>query len=177
MASFTKSLAKGFVRSTVNQVGRDAGKVISNNVYGDRHSTPYRNVSTSNSIVDTGEIRNEGTQVIEPSVSKAILCVAIAFFFSIIGAIVLLIVGFNKLRNKYSVIAWQYQSQSVYVADGRRKNGMRYDGDNLTRRKIRIDANDYEIELNEKIAKIYLWAGFVFLVLFVTVTMAANGLA
>ena len=45
MSSYINSLAKGFVRSTVNQVGRDAGKVISNNIYGEQHSTPYRNTS------------------------------------------------------------------------------------------------------------------------------------
>ena len=30
MGNFTEDLAKGFVRSAVNQVGRDGGKVISN---------------------------------------------------------------------------------------------------------------------------------------------------
>ena len=40
--SFVKNLGKGFVRSTVNQVGRDGGKVISNKIYGDRHGTPIR---------------------------------------------------------------------------------------------------------------------------------------
>ena len=48
--SFLTDLAKGFVRSAVNQVGRDGGKVISNRLYGDRHSTPIRNVSSQNGI-------------------------------------------------------------------------------------------------------------------------------
>ena len=38
--SFLNNLAKGFVRSAVNQVGRDGGKVISNKIYGNQHSTP-----------------------------------------------------------------------------------------------------------------------------------------
>lgn len=177
MANFIKGLAKGFVRSTVNQVGRDAGKVISNSVYGDRHAAPYRKVSSNSRIVDVGELREEGIEVIEPSVNKAIIWVVIGFFFNIIGAVCLLVVGFSKLRNKYQVKAWKSQSQSVYVADGRRKNGMRYDGDNLIRRKVTIDADEYEVELNEKIAKIYLWAGFIMIVFFVTVTMAANGMS
>jgi hypothetical protein len=42
MSKFVKQLAKGFVRSAVNQVGRDGGKVISNKVYGDKHSRPVR---------------------------------------------------------------------------------------------------------------------------------------
>lgn len=41
--SFLGQLAKGFVRSAVNQVGRDGGRVISNQIYGDAHSTPIRN--------------------------------------------------------------------------------------------------------------------------------------
>lgn len=177
MGNFAKELAKGFVRSTVNQVGRDAGKVISNNVYGDRHSTPHRNVSGNSRIVDHGEIEDEQMQVIEPSTKKAVMWCIVGFMFSFIGSIVLLIVGFNKLKNKHTVEAWQYQSQAVYVADGRYKSGMRYDGHNLTRRKIKIEASEYEVEQNEKIAKIYLWTGFITFVLYVTVTMATNGIS
>lgn len=47
MNKFAKQLAKGFVRSAVNQVGRDGGKVISNKVYGDRHSKPVRVVGNN----------------------------------------------------------------------------------------------------------------------------------
>ena len=75
MGSFLSDLGKGFIRSAVNQVGRDTGKVISNNVYGDRHATPIRNVSYStkdraylddieNKIISNAELRemaiNEG---------------------------------------------------------------------------------------------------------------------
>ena len=48
MGSFLAQLTKGFIRSAVNQVGRDGGKVISNRIYGDKHSTPIRNVSINN---------------------------------------------------------------------------------------------------------------------------------
>lgn len=37
---FLDGLFKGFVRSAVNQVGRDGGKVISNKIYKGAHSTP-----------------------------------------------------------------------------------------------------------------------------------------
>ncbi len=46
MGNFIQNLAKGFIRSAVNQVGRDGGKIISNQIYGDAHSTPYRNTSS-----------------------------------------------------------------------------------------------------------------------------------
>lgn len=44
MGNFTEDLAKGFIRSAVNQVGRDGGKVISNSIYGNAHSTPIRGI-------------------------------------------------------------------------------------------------------------------------------------
>lgn len=37
---FLSNLLKGFVRSAVNQVGRDGGKIISNKIYKGTHSTP-----------------------------------------------------------------------------------------------------------------------------------------
>lgn len=39
--SFLEQLGKGFIRSAVNQVGRDGGKVISNQIYRGAHSTPF----------------------------------------------------------------------------------------------------------------------------------------
>lgn len=38
--SFLNSLLKSFIRSAVNQVGRDGGKVISNQLYRGAHTTP-----------------------------------------------------------------------------------------------------------------------------------------
>lgn len=58
---FLGNLAKGFVRSAVNQVGRDTGKVVSNQLYGDAHATPIRNVNkTSKGIYldDEGVVIN-----------------------------------------------------------------------------------------------------------------------
>lgn len=38
-----------FLKSAINQVGRDMGKVVSNQVFKDSHSTPYRRVSQKSS--------------------------------------------------------------------------------------------------------------------------------
>lgn len=57
MARKSNNLAKTFIRSVVRQVGRDSGKVISNKVFGDAHSTPIRmvrNVDTSPLTSDKG---------------------------------------------------------------------------------------------------------------------------
>lgn len=39
-----QSLLEKFVSSAVRQVGKDTGKVISNSLYGDAHSTPVRHI-------------------------------------------------------------------------------------------------------------------------------------
>ena len=38
-----------FIKSAINQVGRDAGKVVSNQIFGDAHSTPIRSVDSAKS--------------------------------------------------------------------------------------------------------------------------------
>ena len=162
MGSFINELAKGFVRSAVNQVGRDAGRVVSNNIYGDAHSIPHRNVSSGGAcrVSSVGKVEDEGIQPIVPSVGAAWFWGFVGFVFSIIGGVVLLIVGYRKLKNKHTAYGWQYESRAVYVADSRYKRGERYDGHQLTRRKVEIEADDYTIARNEKIAKIYLYFGF-----------------
>lgn len=42
-----------FLKSTVNQVGRDMGKVISNQIFNSSHSTPYRRVLSNNTYTRT----------------------------------------------------------------------------------------------------------------------------
>jgi hypothetical protein len=162
MGSFISGLAKGFIRSAVNQVGRDAGRVVSNNIYGDAHSIPHRNVSAGGAgrVSSVGKVENEGIQPIVPSVGAAWFWGFFGLVFSIIGGVILLIVGYRKLKNKYTAYGWQYESRAVYVADGRYKRGERYDGHQLSRRKVEIEADDYIIARNEKIAKIYLYFGF-----------------
>jgi hypothetical protein len=50
--SFLNSLVKGFIRSAVNQVGRDAGRVVSNRTMKGRHAIPHTHVPTSVSLPD-----------------------------------------------------------------------------------------------------------------------------
>ena len=58
--SFLEQLGRSFVRSAVNQVGRDSGKVVSNYLYGDKHATPRRIVtSKSSDFVDSASILKE----------------------------------------------------------------------------------------------------------------------
>lgn len=57
---FLKDLGKGFVRSAVNQVGRDTGKVFSNNIYGDAHATPIKSI---NKTLKGDYIDDDGTPI------------------------------------------------------------------------------------------------------------------
>ena len=58
MALFDK-LARGFVQSAVNQVGRDSGRVISNRVYCDAHATPIRRVDSSATSSVSGSLASK----------------------------------------------------------------------------------------------------------------------
>lgn len=56
--SFLKNLTKGFIRSAVNQVGRDGGRVISNKVYKGKHATPIKSTSNESTYHD-GTVQTE----------------------------------------------------------------------------------------------------------------------
>ncbi|MCF8245269.1 MAG: hypothetical protein K9J37_12675 [Saprospiraceae bacterium] len=51
--SFLQKLANGFVKSAVNQVGRDSGRVISNKIYGDTHATRVQVVESKEVFAPT----------------------------------------------------------------------------------------------------------------------------
>lgn len=159
---YIKNLGKGFIRSAVNQVGRDGGKVISNQLYGDAHSTPYRRVGyESNCFVD----ENSQELLYEQYKSQNFLihCL-IAFFFNAFGGIALLLYGFN-LRNKTNIVRGKKVfTYKTFVTDNRYKNGLRYNG-NITRSvPFRRPATYEQIEKNKKIARNYLIAGIVLII-------------
>lgn len=66
MSSFLNSLFKSFIRSAVNQVGRDGGKVISNQLYKGAHTTPINLQSqfstSSTNTPDTPDTPNTPNQ-------------------------------------------------------------------------------------------------------------------
>lgn len=57
-SSFLGQLGKGFLRSAVNQVGRDGGRVISNQVYGDAHSAPIREVGAQGQSITPMQVES-----------------------------------------------------------------------------------------------------------------------
>ncbi len=138
--TFFKNLAKGFVRSAVNQVGRDGGKVVSNKVYGNSHSTPIRIVD---GISDQGQVKsinepNTETRgdLINEGYSPELLSSPIwVYFFLIIGSTILPAIGpfywiVSAIRNffKSKVRMYTYIQEPTYVVDKRFKSGMRESG-------------------------------------------------
>lgn len=140
--SFLNNLAKGFVRSAVNQVGRDGGKVISNNLYGDAHATPIRGTGNRNG---KSEFINKYAEIPENNSREALLEAGYeadifktgfwSNFFALIGSFILPFLGsiywfFIGVRNifKTKTDFYGYEKKSVYKSDKRYKTGARHVG-------------------------------------------------
>ena len=138
--SFINKLARGFVRSAVNQVGRDGGRVISNKVYGDSHSTPIRiigskNSNNSNITNDTENISSRADFASQGYKAVLLQSSPIGYFFMAIGSAILPLIGplywlytsytnfFKKYTKFYRII-----QEPIYAEDRRFKTGERHDG-------------------------------------------------
>tara|TARA_R110000823_G_scaffold314507_2_gene443830 strand:- start:365 stop:874 length:510 start_codon:yes stop_codon:yes gene_type:complete len=135
--SFINNLAKGFVRSAVNQVGRDGGKVISNKVYGNSHSTPI-NIAGSNNI-NTSDNLIEKKEYVYIKFFWAILLSAL---IPLIGSIIVIYRGYVNIK-KNTISMYKIEKQPVYSIDRRHTTGKRLDG----YREIKIP---YYMEIDEK---------------------------
>lgn len=172
---FINNLGKGFIRSAVNQVGRDAGRVVSNNMYGNAHATPYRNAS-----------RNQQQQIYEEDVLikyadqapiswlEIIVRIIIAAFFTLIGGIVLIIYGYNKLKKAGLKKATQYVHIPIYREGtfGENREIINY----VVRKvgKKEVQANEEEEIRNIKEAKAYLYSGIAIVAIYIVVFVSLN---
>lgn len=166
--SFSNKLFKGFIRSAINQVGRDGGRVISNTIYKDSHSIPIRNVKNTESIRSDVFENNTNENIPEGFKYSFFSSKWYIYFFMIIGSIILYpiswlyfliqgIIYFNKKTITYS----GYVSQSVYASDKRFNTGRRYEGKRYMKKSIDLLANNEELSLNKKKGLYY------FLILFI----------
>jgi len=133
--SFLTSLGKGLIRSAVNQVGRDGGRVISNNIYGDAHSIPHRNVNSSyynnmyDNIYTQNKILNESQVYIDkPNFGHYVLWFLLIIFTYGLGCIPLFIRGLY-VYNKKTISCYKYQdieqNNVINVPDRRYSEGYR----------------------------------------------------
>lgn len=180
--SFIKNLTKGFVRSTINQVGRDGGKVISNQIYGDAHSTPYRRVegvtelqpeSQHENIVDTKR------EIPKSTTGKKIIYAILAYFagglsgmlfnvfplLCIIPPAIFAYIGYARShKDEYHVNLVEHISMPTYVIDRRFKDGRRYAGDVIQKRTTKTTATPEEEEEIIKRAKYWYYVSAAILI-------------
>ena len=138
--SFLNNLAKGFVRSAVNQVGRDGGKVISNQVYGNTHTTPVRIISINQSQIqniDTSNLIEEKEYVWV----KCFWAIIISGLLPILGGLIIIYRGAVNYNRKL-VKMYRTESQSVYAIDKRYKFGRRYSGTKQVKIPVKIEINE-----------------------------------
>lgn len=158
--SFIGNLGRGFVRSAINQVGRDGGRVISNQLYGDAHSTPHRMVGGGAASSDGVQDPSERIERCTPtSTVAACFFVFLGMVFTLIGGVSLLVAGYSRLKRASVVKGWRYVSVPCYSRDGRYRQGVRYEGDVLRRERIELEADELEYEQNRKVARLYLYSG------------------
>lgn len=140
--SFLANLGKGFVRSAVNQVGRDGGRVISNKVFGDAHATPVRHVGSAGTHVGGGSPSTEGMTDLQlrawamehgykltgrrsSSLSSTLAMAIHALFPLYYGGLMFGLAAFRRLYLLFWGKAWFAKKISHYerVADRRYKSG------------------------------------------------------
>lgn len=181
MGNFMSNLAKGFIRSAVNQVGRDGGKIISNQIYGDAHSTPYRNTSSPGTYnedmiykeVSPDEIRKKAIEEgFTPVYSQTNWFVRLLYFaFStfwlailfnglpILAAIpttILLCKGVIKILNKNIIDMQKTGPVAVYKRDRRYRNGERLVGYTNQKQTIKVQSSKEEAENKSELGTGYV---------------------
>ncbi len=128
MGNYLSNLGKGFVRSAVNQVGRDAGRVVSNQTFGDAHSTPIRGVGNgtppplANNAMPTGN--SDFEYVPETTTNRMIAwIVAIVLTFGLAAVICFFksISSYNKKTIRYR----RYEVGQEAIIDRRYRNNVR----------------------------------------------------
>lgn len=161
MGNFTEDLAKGFVRSAVNQVGRDGGKVISNSIYGNAHSTPIRGIGknthnqffdeSTNEVISPEELRlraeAEGFQVslfrYNAGIKIVLYIVSLFFAILVVPSIIIFIFGIMKFFQK-TVFMKKSVLVAQFVPDRRYKDGRRLNGHIKQDIRIKVPCNPSE---------------------------------
>ena len=183
---FLQELGKGFVRSAVNQVGRDTGKLISNSIYGDAHATPIRNVgqSTSGTYFDTVTNQQLTTEQIleyantdgwQPEYSAltwshriclmlvAIIVGAILFPYSVVIPVVPIYIIYLGIRhlNKKQTTYTKHVEVPTYKSDRRCKGGVRFDGMTTEKVSIALNSTDEDKRIHNRLGISYILCAIV----------------
>lgn len=143
--AFLNNLAKGFVRSAVNQVGKDGGKIISNNIYGNNHSTPI-NLVGNTETENTENLFEEKEYIF----IKLFWAAVLSTILPIIGGLIVIYRGFVN-RKKTSKKMFKIGKQAVYKIDRRFTTGKRLEG--YREIKITVEVNIDESKRRKNLIK------------------------
>lgn len=169
MRNFAKNLTKGLVRSAVNQVGRDGGRVISNLLYNNKNYVPIQNVNSAPQMehpIDS--VKNDTTPnaVVKNNLSAgSIILIILGIFVVPIGTIAVLIFGIARYLKNTTKITW-VEKKPQYVRDRRYENGLRYIGDVNVPKSNVIAADDFSKSEYRRQGIILMVASGAFLLLF-----------
>ena len=199
--SFLSNLGKEFVRSAVRQVGRDGGKIISNHLYGNAHSTPIRNVENEQmlseaihskktlslsereiAIQENYTVDNElkmgiGMKIFYTIVgtcfSFASYKVHVIYLFVMLLAFLLFIIGVRRLFRRTITLS-RTDLEDAYKQDLRFSTGRRYLGKQAVKHTIKVMAN--KEERNNLIIRglVYISISFLWLALPILLVMVKN---
>ncbi|MCD7714305.1 MAG: hypothetical protein LUI08_05210 [Prevotella sp.] len=167
--SFFGSLARGFVRSAVNQVGRDSGRVVSNSIYGDKHAIPVRHVGSAAEVIEENGLQPDADGVVavarpDLNVGNFRMFIYIIFGLSLgpIGAILFLYNGIKRLTRKMIKVK-RYIIKDVYTPDATPDDAdnKRYDGQQAYIEKTLVPKTDHDTAVDKRVGTIYLIAGIV----------------
>jgi len=152
--SFLNQLGKDFVRSAVRQVGRDGGRVISNQIYNGKHGTPvYR--SNNNQFLIDKEI-DDIDWVIQPKIKGGGFLVFIQGFlvqFIPLMTIYVIVKAVYYLNKKNEYI---YQSGYITQSDRRYKMGYKLAGTSVQRSIYKRNLSESEIKKSKERGLCYL---------------------
>ncbi|MCD8288869.1 MAG: hypothetical protein LUC49_05785 [Prevotella sp.] len=167
--SFFGSLARGFVRSAVNQVGRDSGRVVSNSIYGDKHAIPVRHVGSAAEVIEENGLQPDADGVVavaRPDLNvgnfRMFIYLIVGVPFAPIGTALLLYNGIKRLRRK-TIKVKRYVIKDIYTPAATPDNAgnERYDGRQEYIEKVPVPKTDHDTAVDKRVGTIYLIAGIV----------------
>ena len=89
--------------------------------------------------------------------------------FNFIGGFILLLLGLKRWLARETVEGWRFYSVPVFIRDRRYKDGMRYEGEQVQRKRVTLVADELEISHNKNIAQTYMIAGAAIMLFYIIV--------
>lgn len=171
--SFISNLIKGFIRSAVNQVGRDGGRVISNNIYQNNHSTPISSTNILQNINNVEEVAQHQQERINTSnnIIKYIIAFIFTYSLPIIGSIITIVYGAIKM-GKTTKNVYKTEQKRVQIADKRYKGGYRLEN-KMVSYTIQEPLSAENLLIVQKKGKTYLLIGASYIIILIFILIVS----